>query len=189
MSSSSLTARVSATLRQAGLPVLRYADRIGLRGRSGIRVGNYSAVTKTCHVFFHIYFEDSSVADEETERELSDQARAVLMAKGFHVDAPMAGITHLTVKYAPRDSSSSVEDVHAVAAASGLDISQPTPNEWHVEVDGKRGAYSIRRTGKDARTRYAVHGRGYGAEVARNLRSMGAAIEAVKLELEAEGKS
>lgn len=181
----SLTARVSATLRQAGLPVLRYSARIGDRGRDGIRVGNYDAALGTCCVFFHVDYEDSIVADAEQELELSEQARAVLIARGFHVDPPTPGMALLTVRSGARDSTQ-VEDVMAVVAASGLDISQPASNEWHVAVDGKRGVYAIRRTGKDARTRFAVEGRGYGAVLARNLRTMAAAIEAVKLDIEAK---
>lgn len=179
--SNSLTARVSATLRKAGLPVLRYSDRIDARSRSGIRVGNYSASAQKCCVFFSVYVDDeSSVRDEELERELSDQSMAVLVAAGFDVDRS-PGINLLDVRYQVRGLGA-VEDVSAVVDSSGLDITQPTRTEWHVAVDGKRYAYVIRRTGNGDRTRFAVHGSGF-APLARNLRTMGAAIEVVKQEL------
>lgn len=176
---SALATRVSAALRKAELPVLRYSDRIGMRGRSGIRVHGGSG---DCHVSFSVWVDEISHAkDEAVEWELSDRAMAVLIASGFDVSR-IPGINLLTVQNRVRESGA-VEDVQAITAASGLDISQPAPNEWHVEVGGQRGAYAIRRKGSGDRIRYAVDARKSG-ELAKNLRTMSAAIEAVKKELE-----
>lgn len=167
-----LTSRVSAVLRQAGLPVLRYSARIASRGWSGIRVGN--AGRGTTGVSIYAYVSDlSDDRDTATELEWSDKARAVLIAAGFDVSR-IPGKPALVVR--ARDTGAQVEeDVEAVVDGSGLDISQPSPSEWHVAVDGKRARYVIKRTG----TRFAVHANGYGNELVGGLRTMAAAIEVV----------
>lgn len=99
---SALTARVSAALRAARLPVLRYSTRSADRDRVGIRVGNYDARTGACVVFVNVYtYEGSDTRDDQAEQELSDQARAVLLAKGFEVSSvPGGGL--LTVRNGTR---------------------------------------------------------------------------------------
>lgn len=125
---------------------------------------------------FVAYVDDQSYTrDQEVEQEWSGEAMAVLTAAGF--DASRHG-TMLTVRNPARESQT--EDVMAVVAASDLDIVQPTANEWHVAVAGRRGAYEIRRTGNGDRTRFAVSARGYTVDLARNLRTMRAAIDTIK---------
>lgn len=184
MKSTTLAARVSAALRQADLelPVLRYSDSLKGRGHTGIRVGSH--LGDAAAVFFHVYRDDySNDTDPEQELAMSEKARAILIARGFQVDPPTPGRAMLVVRNGARDSGE-VEDVAAVTAASGLEISQPAPNEWHVAIGGRRGAYVIRRTGKDARTSFAVRARLAPAPLASNLRTMTEAINAVEHDIE-----
>lgn len=185
---SALATRVSAVLRKAGLPMVRASEGMSARrGLTGIRVVGSGAMAGACSVVFRVYDDEDSptnhATDEAAEWAQSDEAMAILIAAGFDVSRT-PGINVLTVRNRP-SGSVPVEDVQAVVESSGLDIVKLTHTEWHIEVDGQRSAYSIRRTGSGDRTRYAVHARKSG-ELARNLRTMSAAIEAVKQDL---GKS
>ncbi|MFE5290172.1 hypothetical protein ACFRAQ_34835 [Nocardia sp. NPDC056611] len=164
-----LAPRVSAALRAAEIPVLRYSDRKGDRGRFGIRVGNEGVVGgRNCRV--------SIPSDADDAMGWSDKAMAVLIARGFEVTR-FDGQVSLTVREG--SASAQPEDVHAVVAASDLDIFQPMQNCWLVRAEGSmRTEYEIRRTGKDAKTRFAVTKAG--TTVAKNLRSMAEALAAVE---------
>lgn len=152
---------------------MRYSDRMGDRGRGGIRVGGESSIGgRHCRVTF-------SADTKEEAMGWSDESMGVLIARGFVVER-LPGFDLLTVREG--SGADVVEDAVAVASASELDIARMTQNIWHVAVNGQRGAYEIKRTGSGDRTRFAVNARGSGS-VARNLRTMQEATDAVRKEL------
>jgi hypothetical protein len=157
--------RVSAVLRSAGLPVIRYGTHPG--NWLGIRVGNEGNVggRAQCSVHFHM----------DGELEWSDQAMAVLLAKGFQVER-LPGMSMLTVR---ASSPGQQEDIAGVVAASGLDMVQPTRSEWLVNLPGRRGAYSIRQAGQGDRARFSVQGHPARA-LGKNLRTMRSAIDIIE---------
>ncbi|MFC9432737.1 hypothetical protein [Nocardia sp. NPDC057030] len=166
-------------LRNAALPlpVQRYQEQIARKGYSRIKVSNGPG---GAYVSAIVYADETSLdRNEAAETEGADAVLAVLLAQGFN--AHRSG--HGSIVVSPIADSSQVyaEDVPAVIASSGLDITQPGPAEWHVAVGAKR-PYVIRSTGKDAGTRYAVKGPDFGS-LATKLRTMSAAIDIVKRDL------
>lgn len=183
---SGMKMKVSSILRAAELPVPYVGERKGDRSaRSGIRV---SASSNGCRVSVTVWRHDNtSDRDTETERKLSDMAFGILIVHGFNASRLDGSTTIRVTKKPDAAAGESLEDAVAAAEASDFDISHVTYNDWLVTVDGRRSRYSIKRSGNGEKVRYAVtsHPRGeMAARLARNLRTMNAAIDTIKQDMQ-----
>jgi len=195
------TMKVSAALRRAGLPVIRYG--IG-RGLTGIYVSNMSP-TRTG---VSLRYSQTDPAGQQ-EAKTADDIEAVLRAHGFpyarHTIARPGGRTaysftvyatredplyqaHLATQAAPEAAGqpeTPAEPEQAAIAASGLPVRRSTHKDWLIEHDGHRDAYHIERTGGSSRARYTVTTRGGSGRhtIAKNLRDMTAALDAVQADI------
>lgn len=202
--SKGLTMRISATLRAAGLPVVRYSDRIGGRSRYGVKVSRNGAT----HADISIKFEEGY----EEERRTADEIEAILFAKGFIYtrfdleggSGPFVSFNVYVPHHAPSQATNApttpdtapdpavaddpeqafIKAEDAAIAASGLDVSRSTRKDWFVKHDGRRNAYYIERTGgTSTRTRYSVTAHG-SRQIAKGLRTLAEALAAVQTDID-----
>lgn len=195
------TMKVSAALRKAGLPILRWSDDPTLVSRRGIYVGNDGP----SRVHVGMDFGQSSNA-ERYEREAADGIEAVLLVRGFaytrHTIPTRSGTSYsftvyrthedplykalLAAQAAPQveaQPEAPADSEQAAIAACGLDVAKLTQTDWHISHGGRRAAYTIKRTGTGERARYAATAHGQ-RQIDKGLRTLTEALDAVKTDIE-----
>ena len=200
------TMKVSAALRKAGLPVLRWSGTVGSLSRHGISVGN-NGPSRT-HVDMHFGDFEENPRAERREREAADEIEAVLLARGFaytrHTIPTRSGTAysftvyrthqdplykaHLAVKTVPQPEErpeTPADPEQAAIDACSLQVAKLTQTTWAVRHGGQRMAYSIVRSGKGARARNAVQARG-SRPIDKGLRSLAEALTAVQADIDTQ---
>jgi hypothetical protein len=195
------TMKVSAALRKAGLPMLRWSDAVDSLSRHGITVGSNGP--SQAHVGLH--FGDGRTA-ERREREWADMVEGVLLARGFaytrHTIATPDGTaysftvyrTHedplyralLAAQSAPqpeKEPQAPADPEEAAIGACGLPVAKLTRTDWQIRHGADRRAYSIKRTGTGERARYTATARD-GRTIGKNLRTLPEALAAVQTDID-----
>jgi hypothetical protein len=196
------TMKVSATLRGAGLPVLRWSDAADHLSRRGIYVRNGFTPGQT-DVSLHFSDKPHGVREELVT---ADAVEAVLLARGFaytrhtlrngtaysftvyrtHED-PLyrALLAAQTAEKAQAQPETPADPEQAATAACGLQVTKLTQTDWRIAHGGQRNAYTIKRTGTGERARYAATAKG-GRQIDKGLRTLAEALIAIQTDIDTQ---